>query len=64
MYVGYQRFLPWVAKAYVKSAECFEKLGKQQEALNTYREMLKNEKLQNFTEYEAAKKRLQETGRG
>jgi TolA-binding protein len=45
VYVGYRKFLPWVAKAYVRSAESFEKLGKTQEAVNTYREMLRNEKL-------------------
>ena len=26
VYVGYQKFLPWVAKAYIRSGECFEKL--------------------------------------
>ena len=64
VYVGYQRFLPWVAKAYVKSAECFEKLGKNQEAINTYREMLRNEKLASFPEAATARKRLQEAGQG
>ena len=53
-----------MAKAYVKSAECFEKLGKTQEVANTYRDMLKNEKLKDFSEYQTARKRLQEMGQG
>ena len=58
VYVGYQKFLPWVAKAYIRSADSFEKLGKQQEAANTLRELLRNEKLQTFAEAEEAKRRL------
>lgn len=62
VYVGYQKFLPWVAKAYIRSAECFEKLNQQQEAANTYREMLRNEKLSSFAETIEAKKRLEALG--
>ena len=62
VYVGYQKFLPWVAKAYIRSGESFEKLGKTQEAANTYRELLRNEKLAGFTEAEEARKRLQALG--
>ncbi len=62
VYVGYQKFLPWVAKAYVRSGECFEKLGKQQEAANTYRELLHNEKLASFAEAAEAKKKLESMG--
>ena len=60
VYVGYQKFLPWVAKAYIASGESFEKLGKTQEAANTYRELLRNEKLGNFTEAAEARKRRQQ----
>ncbi len=59
VYVAYQRYLPWVARAYVKSANCLEKLGKTQDAVNTYRELLKNEKLASFAEAAEARKRLQ-----
>jgi len=62
VYVGYQKFLPWVAKAYIKSAECFEKLNKQQEAANTYREMLRNEKLAGFSETQTARQKLEAMG--
>ena len=64
VYVAYQRFLPWVAKSYTSSGECFQKLGKTQEALNTYKEMLRNAKLATFPETETARKRLQEAGQG
>jgi TolA-binding protein len=64
VYVGYQKFLPWVAKAYIASGESFEKLGKNQEAANTYRELLHNEKLANFAETSEARKRLQALGQG
>ncbi len=64
VYVGYQKFLPWVAKAYIGSGESFEKLGKTQEATNTYRELLRNDKLANFSEAVEARKRLQALGQG
>ena len=62
VYVGYQKFLPWVAKAYIRSAECFEKLNKQKEAANTYRELLRNEKLAAFSETQTARQKLQAMG--
>jgi len=64
VYVGYQKFLPWVAKAYIASGQSFEKLGKTQEAANTYREMLRNEKLANFSETAEARRRLEALGQG
>ncbi|MEP6955436.1 MAG: tetratricopeptide repeat protein [Chthoniobacterales bacterium] len=62
VYVGYRKFLPWVAKAYMRSAESFEKLGKTQEAANTYRELLRNEKLSSFTEAAEARRKLEAMG--
>ncbi|MGI8889371.1 MAG: tetratricopeptide repeat protein [Chthoniobacterales bacterium] len=59
VYVGYQKFLPWVAKAYIGSGESFEKLGQKQEATNTYRELLRNEKLSQFSEANEARMRLE-----
>ncbi len=68
VYVGYQKFLPWVAKAYLRSGESFEKLGKKEEAANTYRELLRlaNEKkeLAGFVETEEARKKLAAMGQG
>jgi len=44
--------------------ESFEKLGKTQEATNTYRELLRNQKLANFSEAIEARKRLEALGQG
>jgi TolA-binding protein len=62
VYVGYQKFLPWVAKAYIGSAEALEKLGKPQDAANTLRELVRNERLASFAETAEAKKRLEAMG--
>lgn len=62
VYVAYRKFLPWVAKSYIRSAESFEKMGKTQEAANTYRELLRNEKLTDSSEAAEAKKRLEAMG--
>ncbi|MDQ6861049.1 MAG: tetratricopeptide repeat protein [Verrucomicrobiota bacterium] len=66
VYVGYQKFSNWVAKSYLRSAEAFEKLGKPQEAANTYRELVRlaNEKkeLAGQAETEEARRRLSAMG--
>lgn len=62
VFVLYQRYLPWVAKAYIGSAQAFDKLGERPKAVAHLREMLKNEKLANLPETEQAKKMLREWG--
>lgn len=62
VFVGYKKFLPLVAKAYIQSAECFQKLGKTQEAQNTYKELLRNEKLRLLPEGEIARKAVEAAG--
>ncbi len=62
VFVGYQKFLPWVAKAYIGSAESLEKLGKTQDAIKTYQEMVRNEKLTDFPEAAQARERLSALG--
>ncbi len=62
VFVGYQKFLPWVAKAYIGSAESLEKLGKTQDAIKTYQEMVRNEKLTDFPEAAQARQRLSALG--
>ena len=62
VFVAYQKYLPWVAKAYLGAAETFEKLGKRNDAVANLREMLRNEKLAKFPEAEVARKRLAEWG--
>jgi TolA-binding protein len=59
VFVAYQKFPAIQAKAYLKSGEAFEKLGKSPEAVNTYNEMLRNPNLASFPEIEEAKQRLQ-----
>ena len=58
VFVAYQRFLPWVAKAYIGSGESFEKLDKKPEAIKTYQEMIRNQKLTDFSETNQARERL------
>ena len=60
VFVGYQKYLPWVAKSYLKSGDCFEKLGKKEDAIRTYQEMLRNEKIAAFPETAMGRKRLTE----
>ena len=62
VFVAYQKYLPWVAKSYLRAAESFEKMGKRQDAIDNLKEMLRNEKLVKFPETEEAKKKLQEWG--
>ncbi len=62
VFVAYQKFAPWVAKAYLRSAESFEKMGKRKDAVDNLREMLRMEKLKSFPETEEARKRLEEWG--
>ena len=58
VFVGYQKFLPWVAKSYLGSAQSLEKLGKTQDAIKTYQEMIRNEKLADLPETTEARMRL------
>ena len=62
VFVAYQKYLPWVAKSYLRAAESFEKMGRRQDAIDNLKEMLRNEKLVKFPETEEAKKRLLEWG--
>ena len=62
VFVAYQKFLPWAARAYVRSAECFDKLGKRTEAVGHLKEMLRNEKLRGFPETKRAAKMLVDWG--
>jgi TolA-binding protein len=62
VFVLYQRYLPWVAKAYIGSAQSFDKLGKRPEAIGHLQEMLRNDKLQALPEIKQAKEMLQQWG--
>jgi TolA-binding protein len=58
VFVAYQKYLPWVAKSYVRCAEAFDRLGKRQEAIGHLKEMLRNDKLKDFAETKQALKML------
>jgi len=62
VFVGYQKYLPWVAKSYLRAAESFEKMGRRQDAVDNLKEMLRNEKLATFPETEEARARLRAWG--
>lgn len=60
VFVTYRKFTPWVAKAYLSSANAFVKLGKNDEAIRTLNEMLRDEKLSALPEADLARKQLQQ----
>ncbi|MFV0337471.1 MAG: tetratricopeptide repeat protein [Chthoniobacterales bacterium] len=60
VYVLYSAYPDWTAKAYLASAECLAQLGKQDEYVNTLREMLSIDRLQNESEYATAQQKLKE----
>jgi TolA-binding protein len=62
VFVAYQKYLPWMGKAYVRSADAFDKLGKRPEAIAHLKELLRNEKLKDLPETAQAKKMLAEWG--
>lgn len=45
VFVAYQKYVPWVEKAYIRAAQCFDKLGKRPEAIAHLQELLRNPKL-------------------
>ena len=62
VYVMHGRWKPWVAKAYARSGEAFEKIEDSEGARRTYGELLSNPELEEFPEAAAAKSRLQALG--
>ncbi len=58
VFVAYQKFPAVQAKAYLKSGEAFEKMGKVPEARNTYSELLRNPNLAAYPETSDAKDHL------
>lgn len=62
VYVMHGRWKPWVAKAYARSGEAFEKLEDAEGARRTYIELLSHPDLEDFSETAAAKTRLQTLG--
>jgi TolA-binding protein len=58
IYVMYTRYRPWVAKAYLRRAECLHRAYEDGKAIETLREMLANPDLTSFPESAAAQKLL------
>lgn len=58
VFVSQGRYTDWVAKSYLESGRAFESLGKTTEAIATYREMLRNERLRERPELALATQRL------
>lgn len=62
IYVMHGRWADWVAKAYFRSGEAFEKLNDLPSARRTYQELSEKEELATFPETAEAKSRLQALG--
>lgn len=62
IYVMYGKWPEWVAKAYLRSGEAFEKLKDTDAARRTYAELLDNELLQSQPERAQAEQRLEKLG--
>lgn len=58
VYISYKKWDQWVAKSYLGSAEAFVKLGQRPEAINTLREMLRQDRLATRPESATARERL------
>jgi TolA-binding protein len=59
LYVMYGRWRNWVAKAYYRSGEAFEKLNDEFSACRTYQELTEREDLAGFEEASKARRRLE-----
>lgn len=62
IYVMHGRWRDWVAKAYLRSGEAFEKLKDTESARKTYEELAQKEDLSDLPESTAARKRLEALG--
>src|SRR4030095_9894614 len=64
VFVAYQKFLPWVARAYLRTAESFDKAGKRYEGIKNLQEMMRNEKLNGLPEMQQGRDLLPRWGKG
>lgn len=62
IYVMHGRWRDWVARAYLRSGEAFEKLEDKLSARRTYQELIDKEDFASFKESDAARKRLDALG--
>ncbi len=61
VFVAYQKYERFVGRAYLRAAECFEKLGEPAKAIAHYRELATKPRLASLPEVQTARKRLTET---
>jgi TolA-binding protein len=59
VFVAYQKFLPWVARAYLRTAESFDKAGKRYDGIKNLQEMLRNERIDGLPETQQGRELLQ-----
>lgn len=59
VFVAYQKFVPWVARAYLRASESFDGAGKRYDAMQNLQEMLRNNKLEGLPETKQAQDLLQ-----
>jgi tetratricopeptide (TPR) repeat protein len=59
VFVAYQKYLPWVARSYIRAAESFDKMNKRVDAIQNLQELLRNEKLKGLPEAVQARELLQ-----
>lgn len=62
IYVMYGRWSEWVAKAYYRSGEAFEKLQDTEAARKTFQELAEKEELAELPEFKKAQDRLKTMG--
>lgn len=62
IYVMYSHYTKWTAKAYLRRAECLNRMFQDAKAIEVLREMLKNNDLKEMPEYADAKKLFEKLG--
>jgi tetratricopeptide (TPR) repeat protein len=62
VFVAYQKYVTWVARAHLAAARVFDKANKRADAIDQLKDMLRNEKLLNLPEAEEARQLLQRWG--
>jgi tetratricopeptide (TPR) repeat protein len=59
VFVAYQKYVTWVARAHLAAARTFDKANKRADGIDQLKDMLRNEKLLSLPEAEEARKLLQ-----
>jgi TolA-binding protein len=62
VFVTQQKWVSWVARSYLRAADCFDKLNRRKEAIAHLQEMGRRDKLRGLPEMAEAQKRLESWG--